>query len=209
LPEPRTHYQLSFTSRQAVLFFGIFLAALAGAYFLGIATGIAGRPQTETAAASRVTPSSESAALEKPARRAASPTPAPAPAAAPETRAPAVAAREPSAAQGIQFFDDRPEEPTPPAPSPGPARKASSPSVKDGYWVQVLSTTSQSEANSRRVRLSGQGFRATVSPVRGAKGPALYRVRVGPYASREEASKASETLARKERVRTWIVPPGE
>jgi cell division septation protein DedD len=47
-----------------------------------------------------------------------------------------------------------------------------------------------------------------VSPVRGAKED-LYRVRVGPFATREEASRASGELTRKEKVKTWIVPPGE
>jgi hypothetical protein len=32
---------------------------------------------------------------------------------------------------------------------------------------------------------------------------------VGPFASREEASKAAQTLERKEKAKTWIVPPGE
>jgi hypothetical protein len=42
-PEPRTHYQVSFTSRQAVLLFVVVLVSLAGAYFLGLLTGLADR----------------------------------------------------------------------------------------------------------------------------------------------------------------------
>jgi cell division protein FtsN len=75
--------------------------------------------------------------------------------------------------------------------------------------VQTLSTTSQNEAKSRRGALAAHGFHATVAPARGAKGPILYRVRVGPYASHEEASRAADVLVRKEKVKTWIVPPGE
>jgi cell division septation protein DedD len=73
----------------------------------------------------------------------------------------------------------------------------------------VLSTTSEREAKSRRNFLSGHGYRVVVSSSHGPKGPVLYRVRVGPYASREEASRAAEGLERKEKAKTWIVPPGE
>jgi len=213
LPEPRTHYQVSFTSRQAVLLFAVLLASLAGAYFLGIATGISGRPQGEPAAATPAPSPAAAAAPERPAR-VFSPSALPAAAASrPETRptVPAVAsAREPTSGDGIQFFEDRPEEPTPAAAAPAPAKRGSAAGpAQSGFWVQVLSTTSESEAKSRRARLAARGYRTSVSPVHGARGPMLYRVRVGPYASREEASKAAEDLVRREKVSTWIVPPGE
>ena len=208
MPEPRTHYQVSFTARQAVLLFAVFLAALAGAYFLGVATGIAGRPRGEPVEAGPSNPvPTKSAAPQKPPKEAAAgalPTPAP------ETRAspPPIAAREPSATGGIQFFEDRPEEATA-AVMPAPKKAAAPAPATGGFWIQVLSTTSESEAKSRRTRLAARGYRAAVSPVHGAKGPTLYRVRIGPYSSKEEASKASEAIVRKEKVRTWIVPPGE
>ena len=213
MPEPRTHYQVSFTARQAVLLFAVLLASLAGAYFLGIATGVAGRPPGESAELTPA-PSPSAAAIAEKRSRAVSPgVPAAAVPAASEARptVPAIAAaREPSAGGGIQFFEDRPEEPTPAAPTPAaPKKTAAAGPAQGGFWVQVLSTTSESEARSRRTRLEGHGFRAGVSPVRGTKGPILYRVRVGPYNSREEAAKASEDLLRREKVKTWIVPPGQ
>jgi cell division protein FtsN len=211
VPEPRTHYQVSFTSRQAVLLFVVVLAALTGAFFLGVVTGLAGRQPAETAASS--TPPAVSTTPAEAERASGGTGPSSPAATAPPadqelTAPPAVAAREPGKAEGLQFFEDRPAEPTPAAraPSgrpPAPAKAAA------GFWVQVLSTTSEGEAKSRRTLLSGHGYRVIVEPARGPKGPVLYRVRVGPYASREEASKAAEGLERREKAKTWIVPPGE
>lgn len=219
MTEPRTHYQVTFSARQGVLFFAVLLGALAGAYFLGIATGVSGRPRGEPAPAAGTqegaspspTAVSAAAASEK---RQSEVVPSAVPTRAPEPRAtaPAIAAREPSSAGGIQFFEDRPEEagPTPtPAGASAPKKAGASPPALGGFWIQVLSTASENEAKARRTRLAASGYRAAVSPVRGPKGPTLYRVRIGPYGSREEASKASEGIVRKERVRTWIVPPGD
>jgi DedD protein len=211
VPEPRTHYQVSFTSRQAVLLFVVVLAALTGAYFLGVVTGLAGRPPAEslavpTTAAMPTAPATTERASSGPVS---STPPAGAPAAEQErTAPPAAASREPGKTEGLQFFEDLSGEPTPgagarSAQAPAPAKAAG------GFWVQVLSTTSEREARARRNLLAGHGYRAVVSSARGPKGPVLYRVRVGPYPSREEASRAAEGLERKEKAKTWIVPPGE
>ncbi len=211
MAEPRTHYQISFTSRQAVLLFVVVLASLTGAYFLGVATGLSGRQPPESGsvpAAPAVT--AAPAASEVPSGGpAANAAPASTPPAAPErTAPPETAAREPGKAEGLVFFEDRPAEPIPPARTP--SGLAAAPSRASGsFWVQVLSTTSEHEARARRTRLSGHGYRAVVEPTRGPKRPVLYRVRVGPYASRDLASKAAEGIERREKAKTWIVPPGE
>jgi DedD protein len=213
LSEPRTHYQVSFTSRQAVLLFVLLLASLAGAYFLGIATGISGRLQGEPAQPTPAPSPVAAAAAEIPAP-VFSPKAVPAaPASRPEARATAstvASAREPTTGEGIQFFEDRPEEPTPAGSAPAPTRRAAPAApAQSGFWVQVLSTSSESEAKSRRVRLAAHGYQVSVSPVQSARGSVLYRVRIGPYASREEASTAAVEIARRERVSPWIAPPGE
>jgi cell division protein FtsN len=192
VPEPRTHYQVSFTTRQAVLLFVLVLVSLAGAYFLGLVTGLAGRPPSESIAAAVPSPSPAAAVATPEARLAAG----------------ASSAREPGTEGGLQFFEDHPEEPGKAAPAPG--RKAGAGTAPAaGFWVQTLSTRSQNEAKSRRAALAAHGFHATVAPARGAKGSILYRVRVGPYGSHEEASRAADVLVRKEKAKTWIVPPGE
>ncbi|HXM77100.1 MAG TPA: hypothetical protein VN971_10005, partial [Thermoanaerobaculia bacterium] len=53
MDEPRTHYQLSFTARQALLLFVGLLGALAVAYVFGLMTGLAGRDGTVAPEASR------------------------------------------------------------------------------------------------------------------------------------------------------------
>ncbi len=211
MPEPRTHYQVSFTSRQAVLLFVLVLASLTGAYFLGVATGLAGRQPAESAA---VSPSPAAPTAPAAAEKiAATPAPGNSPAAAasePErTSPPAAAAREPGKGDSLVFFEDHPE-PTPApratsakAATPAPAKSA------EGFWVQVLSSTSEREAKARQSLLARHGYRAVVESSRSAKRPVLYRVRVGPYPGREQASKAAETLQRREKATTWIVPPGE
>jgi DedD protein len=213
-PETRTHYQVSFTSRQAVLLFVVVLVSLAGAYFLGLLTGIAGRPPADGAAAAAeapaaVTTSAPAAASGTAPDAAAPPRPTPVAqtraAEAPATPS-ALAAREPGTAGGLQFFEDQPEG-APKTPAPG--KKAAAPAATaEGWFVQVLSTTSEREARTRRSALAAHGYRTAVMPVQSPKG-LQYRVRVGPYASREEAARAEDTLVRKEKAKTWIVSPGQ
>jgi len=209
-PEPRTHYQVSFTSRQAVLLFVVVLVSLAGAYFLGLLTGLAGRqpgdavaavePTAAPAGAAPATVPYTTPALSTPARGGTPAGEAPA-------RPPALAAREPGTAGGLQFFEESEEAPeTTPAIA---ARKAAAPvGAAGGWWVQILATSSEREARARRTALSARGYRAAVETARGQKGPTQYRGRVGPYPSRDEAARAKDTLARNEKANPWIVPPG-
>jgi DedD protein len=210
--EPRTHYQVSFTSKQAVLLFAGVLVALAVAYLLGVATGLAGREPAETSAAAAIPVPSRTAVAalrETLAKRAASvvPTAVASTAARASPTVVAAAAREPTAAPTLQFFEEGPEEPSAATREPG-KKAAASEKASGGFWVQVLSTTSRREADSRRALLAKRGQHATVSTTRGEKGD-VYRVRVGPFATREEASRASEQLAPGEKVKPWIVPPGK
>ncbi len=212
MDEPRTHYQVSFTSRQAVALFVVLVVALAGSYFLGLLTGLSGRRDraTETAAAG-VTPSPEPAfpapVLGVPARGAAArrtPTRRP-------TEGPTAAATS-----GFQLFEDRPSsEPTrapasakPAAAKAAPTKAPSRPAEASGFWVQVDSLSSKEQAESKRRGLASAGFKATVVPGSGPKG-AVYRVRVGPYATREEADRAAAKVEAKVKVKPWVVPPGQ
>jgi cell division septation protein DedD len=217
-PEPRTHYQVSFTSRQAVLLFVLVLVSLAGAYFLGLLTGLAGRPPAENVAAAEPAPVSTATAVAAAARVPETPDTAAAPSsAAPRrtlpgeapTRAPALAAREPGTAGDLQFFEDQKEDSSETTPAPPGKKAAVAAPMGPGWWVQVLATSSEREAKSRRTALQARGYHAAVETMRGVKGPTQYRVRVGPYASREEAGRAKDVLARQEKANPWIVPPGQ
>jgi cell division septation protein DedD len=214
-PEPRTHYQVSFTSRQAVLLFVVVLVSLAGAYFLGLLTGLAGRQPAESVSAAEPAPLPTATAVAAAARVPdAAPVPAAAaprrtPAGEAPTRPPALAAREPGTSGDLQFFEDQKEEaPETTAAPPGKKAAVAAPMAR-GWWVQVLATSSEREARLRRTALSARGYHAAVETMRGAKGPTQYRVRVGPYASREEAGRAKDVLARQEKANPWIVPPGQ
>jgi DedD protein len=126
------------------------------------------------------------------ARPSAEPTAAPAAAGEPET---------------IQAFDDRPSG----APSETPAARAptaAAVAAGDGFWVQVYSLSNASEARQRSVSLASRGYASRVSESTG-RGGKLWRVRVGPYATREQADAAAKKLGREEKTETWIVPQGQ
>lgn len=201
MPEPRTHYQVSFTSRQAVLLFVLVLLSLAGAYVLGLVTGLAGRQPSQGVAAGAPPATVTERATDREASAPATP-----PVAETPTAASALAAGEPGSTGGLQFFEDHPEE-SPKTTTAMPAKKAAaSAAAAGGYWVQVLATSSEREARSYRAKISARGYRAAVGAALGPKG-LQYRVRVGPYPSREDAARAQETLVRKVKARTWIVSP--
>lgn len=209
MDEPRTHYQVSFTSRQGLAVFVALVVAIVLAYFLGLMTGLAGTEARQPSGAAAVpepmfpapvlgvggrTPGARSAV--PPVLR---PTETPVPAATP----------------WVQLFEDRASsEPTrPPAPVVKPATAQGKPPAKAaepaGFWVQVDSLSSKEQAEARRRGLAAAGFKAAVVPGSGPRGP-IFRVRVGPYATREEAERAKESLARKAKVANpWIVPPGQ
>jgi len=199
--EPRTHYQASFTGKQALGLFVGLLLALGIAYFLGVMTGLAGRGEPEDVA------SAEPAASEAPVEAFPTPVlgiqpkgPGPGRVLVPPDRGDAAAAGSESAPRGsIQLFEDRAEGERPQAvpPSGGPPAA--------GFWVQVVSLSSEREATVRSSRLSARGYKAAVSPASGPRGT-VYRVRVGPFVTREEAANAAQRLSVEEKAETWIVP---
>lgn len=206
MDERKTHYQVSFTARQALVLFVGFLLALGVAYFLGIMTGLVGREgsalSVSTTPAVSPTREASAAVLEGP------------PASAPPRPHPPeiVAARTPGSATGatreIQLFEDRGG----PEPTAAPAsRAAATPAdsrAAEAFWVQVLSSSSEREARARVRKLSSRGYSAAIETVSSQKGT-LYRVRVGPYRSRGAASLAADRLSGEEKVRAWIVPQGK
>ena len=239
MPEPPTHYQLSFTVRQAMALFVGLLLALAAAYFFGLLTGMSGRaPAAEgTAAVPSPAPTPSTTASERIAAVAPSPQPTsirpPASSPIPPFPRP-VLGKEPTGKPSITFFEDssegeaapaaRPAEraaasktPNPKTPAPRtPSSKSETrvrpatpgPAEAGELWIQVTSVRSEREARARRDKLIHRGYRARVVVAESPKGN-VYRVRVGPYTSREEASRASDRLSREEKVQTWIVPAGK
>lgn len=189
MDERRTHYQASFTSRQAVALFVGLIALLALSYFFGLMTGLSGRAGREPEAAAPA-PEPEFPVPE----RGVSPQGA-APARSPRPTAEPTAAATPV----LQLFEDRS--------SSEPTRAPAAPAAQR-FWVQVDSLSSREEAEKRRAGLSRAGWPAAVVPGAGPKGP-VFRVRVGPYPAREEAERVAEKLSQKAKGKPWVVPPGQ
>ena len=228
MTEPRTHYQISLTSRQAVFLFAGLLVALGGAYFLGLMTGLPRRDAVAEAAAGEQPPASASnASTTRPAgERASSEALPPVETAVPTTSVASNALRaavtpppaEPTAPPTLQPFDDGASEEAAsplaqasPGKSPPHAAAAGSHAAAGRYWVQVASLTSKQEAGSLAGKLSKRGWKSQILPADGPKGRGrVYRVRVGPYPSEDEAGRAAGKLSKQEKIPSpWVVPDGK
>jgi DedD protein len=209
VPEPQSHFQLSFTARQALLLFVCLFLALGVAYFLGVMTGLAGRSTESVAATAAPTAPPVSEPTEAPAAVAAvRPTPE-----GRRTSQPAVAFPKPvlgtePTTPSLQLFEDRGGAAPTPAPRAAKATSVPAAAPSGEFWVQVVSVSSEKEARAVSQRLSRRGHHVSVSAAVGPKGT-VYRVRAGPFRSREQAGKIAEQLSLEERVQTWIVPAGK
>ncbi len=87
-------------------------------------------------------------------------------------------------------------------PAPAKAEAAG----KGGYFVQIVSTSSKSEANRWKEKLAAKKYRtAAVSSVESKKGT-LWRVRVGPYAEKDQAKKAAAKITAEFNQKAWVAP---
>jgi DedD protein len=77
-------------------------------------------------------------------------------------------------------------------------------SVHEGYAVQLAAFSDDKGANALAHRLKAAGFSAYTEPLKTSKGT-LWRVRVGPYPSREAAIVARDRL--KQEGHSGIVAP--
>ena len=222
MDEPRTHYQISLTARQAVGLFVGLLAALVVAYYFGVRTGLAGRDHpARTAEAPAPTPDAPPEdPLALPPIETAVPTAAASLGSRTELAGGALAVTplpaEPPAPSELEPFDDgsSSDETSPlaeaspgKAPPPVPARATSS----GKYWVQVASLSSREEAGALSNRLSRRGFPSQLLTAAGPQGKGkVYRVRIGPYASEAEAGRIADRLVRQEKLKgPWVVPDGK
>jgi DedD protein len=217
--EPRTHYQISLTARQAVGLFVGLLLALGLAFFFGLMTGLSGRKLAADAiaAASPAEPVPDFSDALAPIETAV-PTAVYSPGSRTELAAPMTTPVpiEPAVPSTIQPFEDgSADESSPVAAASGgkaPAPAAGKPVGREGpFWVQVASLTSRDEAGALSGRLSKHGFRSQVLTAAGPAGKGrVYRVRVGPYRSEAEATRAANKLSREENVKSpWVVPEGK
>jgi hypothetical protein len=72
-------------------------------------------------------------------------------------------------------------------------------SVNEAVMIQVFASKDRAAADQIRRRLRAKGYTALLMPDHGT-----YKVRVGPYADREEATRAASVLREQEKLTTWI-----
>lgn len=98
----------------------------------------------------------------------------------------------------------RAEETPAAASTPTRTARASQPSVPKGSVViQVFSSPDKAQADRIRSQLAGGGYTAYLSPVEKA-GHTMYRVRLGPYGSRDDAQKVAEKVRKGYKLDTWV-----
>lgn len=229
MPEPRTHYLISLTARQAVGAFLALVVSLAVAFFFGLMAGSSGRgraasapveiaaaapapaaageaaeamPPVETAIPTAVVPSGPLGSRTELAGGAVVATPPPA---------------EPTVPATLHPFEDATAEESSPVASasrgPAAARPAEPANGKTAgkFWVQVASLSSHDEAGALSSRLARRGFKSQILTAAGPKGKGkVYRVRVGPYRTEDDANRAAGKLTKQENVKSpWVVPDGQ
>jgi cell division protein FtsN len=95
--------------------------------------------------------------------------------------------------------DAAPSPTAPRAPSTAGARQgtAASPRPHSGetYWLQAGAFTEEREADNLRARIALTGLEALVRPVNVPDKGTLYRVRLGPYQSLDDANRIKTTLS--------------
>ncbi len=127
----------------------------------------------------------------------------------PAAEAPAPKRAVPARAPAAAAADDEAEEA--PVPAPSAAKKAakahdktaSAAAGKGAYVIQVFSSPDKAQADRIRAQLAGGGQKAFLSPIdRG--GRTMYRVRVGPFKSHDDAQKVADKVRKAYRLDTWV-----
>jgi len=179
-PENAVHVPL--TRRRVVLLFIGQLVLLGAVFLLGFWVG-RGQRHVEESLSGPVTPPPVITEPGPPVTPVEEP-PASSPGTPPTAGTPAVPPPTPSTGPSPTPPAGPTEAPSPKPTSPSPAE---SPSVPAGKFVlQVVALRDSAKAHALVERLKAQGLPAYMEP--SAKG--LYRVRVGPYATRREAEDA-------------------
>jgi cell division protein FtsN len=83
-------------------------------------------------------------------------------------------------------------------------KAAAAPTVPKGSFViQVFSSADQTQAERIRARLSGGGQKAYLSPINRG-GRTMYRVRIGPFKSHDDAQKVADKVRTGYKLDTWV-----
>lgn len=220
-----SYYEIALTNRQVMVAFVIMLSCLLGTFFAGVWVGRSdAQPQS---ADSGVQQAESDLGVEELdffaggdlGRSDEEPTPMPAlpdPVAerserdarqveAPPIESPPPAVVPRDTGQGEARRDPAPRPATPAVPNPSPPAPASSPApaAAGAAVVQVFSSRDREQAERVVERLRNGGERPFLSPVE-VDGQTMYRVRLGPYSDRDEATRVADRVRRGYGLETWI-----
>jgi DedD protein len=118
----------------------------------------------------------------------------------PAITAPGTRVRQPAQAETAPATP--PVESAPRAATSAPAPPATT-AHEAATWIQVFSSSDGANARGLADRLRRSGFQVVVLEAPAA-GATTFRVRVGPYATRDEADRAASRLRRDHRLDTWV-----
>ncbi len=184
------------SARYLILVFLMGVAACAVFFSLGFLVGYNERPSTTASAAEEVTPSGAVPPLVNPPPEIAQTTPTPL-APAGELHTEHIAMTQPAAKPA-------PAPATaakPPAPKPAakttPTKTTRSTKEAVGYTVQVAASREKKDAEKLVKELRARGFDVFVVPPQFSDAKDnLYRIQVGPYATRAEAARVRDRIAK-------------
>ena len=102
-----------------------------------------------------------------------------------------------------------PREAPPQTAQPSPTRIEEpkgqpTPSVKGYYTIQVMAISDRARAFSIRDNLKNKGYPAYVVTATGPNDKVTYKVRIGRFATKEEAQKVAQQVKEREKLATWI-----
>lgn len=83
----------------------------------------------------------------------------------------------------------------PAAPKPGSSPATPKPHSGDSYWLQAGAFSDEKEADNLRAKIALTGLEASVRAVAVPDKGKLYRVRLGPYQSLDDANRIKATLS--------------
>jgi len=194
-----------FTARYLILMFVMFVAACAVFFSLGFLVGYNERPSSAAEVAEEVTPTGTiPPPVNAPPEAAAMPAPAPS-AISNELPTEHIVTPQPAAKAAPA------SEAKPPAPAPRTAAKTASAKTtaaktattsnrtkeKAGFTVQVTASREKRDAEKLMKELRSRGFDVFVVPPQYSDAKDnLYRVQVGPYATRAEAVRVRDRIAK-------------
>jgi DedD protein len=134
--------------------------------------------------------------------------PTPTPATPPKHQKPAPTPAPTLKASPEKVAQAKPAQETPPArtaktPKKGTDATADPAHAAGQVVIQVFSSAEKDQAVRIRDRLVGGGQKAYLSPVEVA-GRTMYRVRIGPFDSRDQAQKVAEQVRKGYKLDTWV-----